>query len=695
MIPMSKIQNSFFALAGGLDLVTPAIEMPAGRASAAQNYEPEIAGGYRRIDGYERFDGHLSPARNCNYIVLPATLVRPLIPGSVFAIGVTVKGGTSGATGCLAAVSNGRVVLSKVAGTFLANESLTIGSGASLATVAVVTGDPGVAATPAEDADFRAAAADTLRADILKVPGMGPIRGIWVLNDQVFVFRDSDDGSKGRIFKATPAGWSPITFGYELPFKNGTTEIKPGDTVTNGGTATGVVTKVVLRSGTWGTDAQGSLFFLSLTNAFASGNPIKIDINQVATAAAASSQISRGPWGHIEAINYNFSGAANPPKMYGVDGINRAWEFDGFAYWPITTGMAIDAPAHLAIHRNILFLSFGGSIQFSAPGNPFSWSVVVGAGEIATGDDIKAMIPAAGNQEGAALAIFTQHRTHMLYGSSANNFVLQTSSFDDGYAEYTCQPIGNDVYGMGQRGIQVLSTTQRYGNFQFDTISRLIQPLMARKQGMESASTVLHAKNQYRLFFRDGTGLVVGLAGDNISGILPLNYGRPVRCICTATFADGSGERTFFGSDDGYVYEDNIGTSFDGQPIEAYVRLPFHHANTPRVRKRWRRAVLEVSSSAYCQVNVSYDIGYGQPDVAPPDGLSDQQLNGGGVYWDADQMIWDQFNWDAQPVLSPVVCLDGTEKNLSLVFYSSRAQDVPHILQGVTLLYTTRRIERD
>ena len=45
-------QSAYFALGGGLDLVTPVRQLQPGNAIAAVNYECPITGGYRRIDGY-------------------------------------------------------------------------------------------------------------------------------------------------------------------------------------------------------------------------------------------------------------------------------------------------------------------------------------------------------------------------------------------------------------------------------------------------------------------------------------------------------------------------------------------------------------------------------------------------------------------------------------------------------------------
>lgn len=53
-------QVAYFPLGGGLDLTTPAITTKPGTARAALNYESDLTG-YRRVSGYERFDGQTSP----------------------------------------------------------------------------------------------------------------------------------------------------------------------------------------------------------------------------------------------------------------------------------------------------------------------------------------------------------------------------------------------------------------------------------------------------------------------------------------------------------------------------------------------------------------------------------------------------------------------------------------------------------
>lgn len=557
------------------------------------------------------------------------------------------------------------------------------------------------ASSMSDDADYALLAANDLRQFIQTVPGSGPIRGVWVYKDLVYVFRDNIGATAGLMYVESASGWTLVTMPYELQFVSfGTTPPAwtVGTVITNG-TATATIAAILVRTGSWaGSNAVGSLVLSAQTGTFANADPIKIGATQFATATAASTaRIVRLPGGRMEFENNNFTGSTLTKKMYGVDGVNPCFEFDGTTYVPIRTGMVLDAPSHIRVHRQCLFLSFLGSVQISGPGTPYVWTVVLGAAEIALGDDVTGMVPNSGSQAAgsaagsSALSIFTTGRTSTLYGSSPATFNLVTANVDMGYSPFTCQLVSNNVYGMTARGLQSLITTLTYGDFDYVSVSHPIQPIMDSKRGLEISSTTLHKKNQYRVYFSDGSGITVGLTGDKISGLMPLNYGKAVRCICTANLSTGA-EVTYFGSDDGYVYRDNIGTSFDGGPIESWLRTQFNNEKSPRVRKTYKHAVLEVKVDRYCEVNISYDLGYGNPDVLPSAQQADSALKGPGGYWDS--VIWDNFTWDTQSVLDPQIDLTGTEKNLSLLFYSNRAQDLSHILEGVNIMYIPRRIQR-
>lgn len=674
----------YYPLGGGLDLLTPAISMPPGKVISSQNYEPETGGGYKRIKGFERFSGKALPSSKSYWLATVA------LSGTV-AVGDTITGVTSTATGVVIAIESATVlVLAQVTGTFQA-ESITVG------TVSSVTAAS--ASDPSNHADYNNLAADNWRAQIAAITGSGAIRGVWYYGGNWYAFRDNAGGTAGDMWKATGSGWTQVTFGTEIQFSSttgGTTPIAVGDTIGNltigaPPTKTATVVKVLHRAGTWGTDAVGTLIITPVLGTFSNADQIWVGATQKAVATTAATAITRAAGGRLDFFNANFTGSTDTKKMYGADGVNLAFEFDGTNYIPIRTGMTTDTPSHVVVHKNHLMLSFRGSHQSSAIGQPYSWSVVTGASEIGTGDSITGYQIQSGSTTAASLSIFTEGRTFTLYGNSSADWQLTPSGDDIGAFGFCFQSVGNDTMMLTNRGIQRLRAVQDFGNFSYASISDLVQPLITAKRGLQLCSTTLKTRNQYRVFFSDETAITVGLTGNKISGIMPLDYGMPVRCVCTAETTDGA-EVTMFGSDDGYVYQDNSGTSFDGEPITAWIRLPFNNLKGPRVRKRYRSAILELVVGGYTELQVTYDLGYGNLDVAQGIAAIDQQLLAAGGYWDS--FVWDSFTWDAQAVGNPRVSLDGIEKNISILFYSSRDQDDTHTLTGLTITHSPLRLER-
>jgi hypothetical protein len=678
-----QTEAPYYAFKGGLDLVSPRITLKPGFVFDAQNYEPYTVGGYRRINGYERFDGRPSPS-DAQYWVIDATITGTVTVGS------TLTGATSGATARVLAANASDIVLGRVSGTFVSGEALQI----SAVTVATATGtaNQSGSTSSSDDADYRLLAANDYRADIAVVPGSGAIRGGFVLNDICYVFRDNVGGTAGTLWKASAGGWVQVTFGRQLKFTGATGQINDGDIVTGATSgATAVVRRALLRTGTWAASGVGTLVFTTVTGAFQNGENLQVGGLTKAVADGADTQITRAAGGRVEVVLGNFTGTSTTKYAYGADGVNPGFEFDGTTYVPIPTGMGVDAPTHVAVHKARLFWAFASSLQYSGANQPYSYTLLTGANEIGMGAAITAILPQTGNTAGASLAVFTTDRTSILYGSTSADFNLVPSVHELGYEAYTVQAVSNNTYGLTARGVQSLVTTLNYGDFNFAALSFLVQTLLERKRGLQTASVTLRTKNQYRLYFSDGTGLVFGLTGEKLAGILPVNYGRAVRCMWSAILSTGE-EVTFFGSDDGYVYMDNVGTSFDGGEIEAWCRTAFNNLQSPRVMKRYRRAVFEVTCDGFAQTNINYDLGYGNPNVEPPTTQVDQDINGGGGYW--DQFTWDQFTWDTPIVPDVQISIEGTENNIGFTIYSNRAQDDPHVLQGVSLLYTPRHLTR-
>lgn len=677
-----KTIPDYIKMAGGLDLVTAPLERSPGTARASQNFEIDAGtqqrpAGYRRIAGYERHDGRPKPSAATYY------LMQANITGSP-AVGNTLTGATSGATGVIVALPGGEFVLTKVVGTFQNGENLNVGG----PTIAVATsgaineGEP----EPSTHAQYKNLAADNYRNDIAAVPGSGAILGVWRYNDTTFAFRNNAGATAAAIYKSTSSGWVNVPLGEEVSFTGGNDSVGDGDTLTQGG-VTATIKRVVVTSGS-SPNLVGRLVIHNRAGGnFAAGAATSTGGGAL-TLSGAQTAIAIAPSGRYRFKNANFGGATGTKRIYGVDGVNRGFEFDGtdYGYVPISTGMATDTPDHVGENKNHLFFGFGPSAQHSGPGTPYIWTPVLGAGELAMGDDITGFANQPGSETSAAFAIFTRNGLHILYGSSAADWQLVRYREEVGAYADTIQDIGYTVF-FDDRGITNLQTVQAFGNFGHATMSDIVRSFVTARRSMVSASCISRDRSQYRIFFTDKSALYMTVVNGKLMGLMPMLFTDTVRCACSLEDANGT-EILLFGSDDGWVFELDKGTSFDGDAIEFYLDLAYNFSKSPRFNKRYRDAALELTGSGYAEFSFGYFLGYGSSEIAQP-GTTALVNNFTSVRWDA--FTWDAFTWDGATLLPSLIKMDGTAENYSLGIRGSADYFDPFTLTGAVVHYSPRR----
>lgn len=675
---LPRVQYDLIRLGGGLDQVTPTLTLPSGFARKAANFECSINGGYTRIAGYERFDGRTSPSAAL-YNLLDCALT-----GAV-AVGDTVTGQTSAATGKVIAVSGSNVVITRQTGTFLAGEGITV----SATPVGSITTLLGVSADGYTDAVYRNLAADEYRSSIQAVPGAGSVLGVAIYKGKVYAWRNHTDNLSARMYEGTSSGWTQVALGYELKFNGGNNPVLvDGATIVgNTSSATGVIKRVVVQAGSFsGNDAEGRLIFASVTGTFHAGEQLKVSGTHVADAVAAQSAITLAPGGRYETVLGNFGGGDANYKLYGCDGKNRAFEFDGTVFVPIVTGMPTDTPNHIAVHKQHLFLSFGSSLQFSSLGFPYQWDPVLGAGEIAMNASITNLIVLPGDQSSGALGVYTKRDTSVLYGTSEANFALSTFNTGTGGMPYTAQNL-DQAYVLDDRGVIALGTTLNFGNFLPSALTMNLRPYLESRISSATASSLNRVKSQYRVFFGDGTGIYMTIANGKLLGSMPVEFLDPVLCSVEGEDANGNAV-SFFGSDNGFVYQLDAGTSFDGDPISASFNLVYNSIKSPRILKRFRRASVEMSGDYYAQIQFGYDLGYRRLEIPQAlDASYDADLR--SSYWDS--MIWDNFVFDGADVTPSEIEVAGTAENISVRISSSSDLLQPFTVNTIILHFTMRR----
>jgi hypothetical protein len=677
MFKAVPVKYDLIRLNGGLDQVTPTLSLPAGVARRAANFECSITGGYTRIAGYERFDGRPNPS-DANYNILVCTFI------SSASVGATITGALSAATGKVIFVDATTIVTTKETGTFLNGEIVRVSS-TDVATISVVQG---VSADGLTDATYRNLAADDYRADITLVPGAGRILGVSFYNGVVYAWRNNSGNTAAVLYKSSSSGWTTVPLGKELRFNTGNALILDGDTVTGASSgAAGIVARVVLQSGTAGAGtAAGRLILSSSTGTFTSGENLTVSGGVKAKAGGAATQITLAPSGRYETVVANFGGGTANYKIYGADGVNRGFEFDGTTFVPIETGMTVDTPNHIAFHKQHLFLSFGASLQFSGLGYPYQWSPLLGAGELAMNAQVTNLLTLPGDQTSGALAVYTRSDTSVLYGTSSANFSLSTFNTGTGAIAYTAQNM-DQAYVLDDRGIVSLGTTLNFGNFLPASLTMNLRPFIQQNRDTAAGSLVNRDKGQYRIFFSNGNALYLTVLNGKLLGSMPVQFAHAVSCCVEGETPTGNTSQ-FFGSTNGFVYRLDAGTSFDGDPIPANLNLVFTSTGSPRMLKRYRKASVELTGDSYTEIQFGYDLGYRTNAIDQPlDETYENDLRSG--FWDS--MIWDNFVWDGTDISPSEIEVNGTAENMSVRISSNSDLFPQFTVNSIIVHYTPRR----
>jgi hypothetical protein len=501
--------------------------------------------------------------------------------------------------------------------------------------------------------------------------------------------------ANGYVVGSTLAG-SPLPTVTHVDLADGqdtTAIISEGDIIENRDSPTKAqltVTRVSLESGSWASGtAAGHLIASTLAQgAFANLDLLDIQggLTNVATADGAKADIKLPAGGRYEFINHNFGGQGNTIRVYGVNDVGLGFEFDGTVFAPIRTGMTTDQPNHVAAFENHLFFSFLGSAQHSGIGAPFTFSPIFGASELAVGEDITGFKVEPGSSGGGALGIYSRNRAHVLYGTDSTTWQLENYREEIGAIEHSLQQMGVSIF-FDDRGVTSLRTTQRYGNFVHSVFSRLVQPTIEAKRNIVNASCVNRNKNQYRVFFSDDSALYCTFEGDQVVAIMRQQFAHTVECIFSLEQLDGT-ERTIFGSDDGFVYELDKGTSHAGVPIEAYLIFHYHHFGLLRVIKKYHDVMLEAGGNTYAEFSLSYELGYNAEGIVQP---APQTKALDFKSWNWDSFVWDEFFWDGITLSPSFLKIPGEAENIALVIRSNSDEFGSFLLSGALFNYTTRR----
>lgn len=680
-------------LSGGLDMVSGALNVRPGRMSECLNFEQAFGKqGYRRIDGYERFDGRAEPHKASYSVLRFDAGTVAIAPGNI------VAGATASAEVLLVELESGgwatgdaagRLIVILPIGVFVDNEALKVG-----ATVVAAMDGPVVRGSVSEalNDSYITLAREVLRNDIQKVPGSGPILGVAVYRNDVYAARDSADGLTAGLYKSSAAGWQPIRTG-----------LLPGgrwrfDVANFSGSSTSLALfGVDGKNRPWQWDGASFTLMAPIYGTQASS------ISSVAVGTGSKEftivESTRSFAVGLEVVIHSKANAAN--RMVGAVvsysanvltvAVVTATGSGTFTDWEIGRADFKDKPYIVADHKDHLFLAYPlGQLQTSNLGDPLAYNTT--AALFGMGDEITGLA----SMKGAVMGVFCLNKIMLLSGTSSIDWKMESYSQSAGAKHDTVQELAGNALFLDDRGLTSLQATQNFGDFEPSIFSRDIKPLLDGYMTRMIGTRIAKGKFQYRLYADDGTVLTATILTPEATvrpgdvAFSRWQYGHVPACIAQGDMDDGS-EGLFFGTADGYVMREDVGQSFDGAEVNSVLRLHFNQLKSPANKKRFRKLEMELDAPDTVAIKFRQQFDYADGKYAAS--LTQEAIaDGGGGQWNASS--WDEFCWSLPIMTQAEANIDGVGKNMGLLIWHASAIDRSFTLQGLLLQYTILGLAR-
>ena len=629
------------------------INMP-GSARILRNFEPSVEGGYRRVEGYDKYDAAVVP-----------TISGALVHGSA----------QSGTTLVIANVSTtpvegDQLTIAGVTGTY----TVAVG-GVSYSTVtkrATLTLTTSLASSPAD------------KAAITYVTNRGLMYGVAAWNSKVIAARN------GSLFKSTGTGWTKIN----VP--------SYGTVLVQGGAQTGATLVVdgltdVPQAGDTFSVAGIELVYTVLNDAVVTGGVATLSISPSLASSpadnAALTFLSADRTGGLK-CRFDKYRIGTTEKIVGVDGTNFPFIYDNTTYTELNSApLDVEGAEHVVWFKNQLFYAKGDKLTFTSPYTDNDFNPANGAGVISVGNAITGLIVFR-----EQLIIFSQQKITRLTGNTLADFVLQPITLNIGCVDTdTIQEIGSDVMFLGPDGLRLLSATDRNGDFDLAVVSKPIQSEMTAfiQASTAFASVVIRGKSQYRILgynanIKDAAALgVLGtqMLGDQ-TGVIAWAELRGFSAYVADSDYYGREETVVFANSTGYVYQMESGNSLDGSNIVAAFSTPFMPINDPRIRKAFYKTYLYVDPQGSVTTLLNLKLDFDDPDVIQPDTITLSNSAGAiGLYGGQGSTYGTSvYGEKLKNVFQTQVVGSGFAVSLQFV---SQSQDPPFSLDAATIEYST------
>ena len=638
-------------LVSNLSRLQQGLKQP-GSARILENFEPSIRGGYRRINGFSKFDDDIVPPYG-----------SPVAQGS----GQT---GTSFVVAGLyeTPVINDTFTISGVTGTYTV-------SGVSYSSTnkeATLTITPTLASSPAD------------KAAVSFVSGQSRIEGVYYCPKGLksFVLRG------GALWYSETSGWSLVsTPDY-------------GTVLVNGGAQTGTSlivdgvgsdTYVPQAGDTFSIDGVEKVYTVTANATVASGastltiNPA-LDSSPADNAAITFLAMSLTGGTKARFHLFNFDGTF---KNVMVDNANNPVVFTATTCVSLQGSPDVTGASFVEEFKDHLFFAKDDLIVHTAPFDETDFTPANGAGSYRLPDNCTGLITFR-----EQLINFSQTDIRKLQGTSSADFTLTSITNDIGCVEGdTVREVGGDILYLAPDGVRFLGATERIGDFNLSLASRQIQDEFKSfiSSGSSYNTVTVRGKNQYRIFKytqgeinNDARGFIGAQFLDQNAQSINWSKTKGINAYRSHSAYTDDEEFVVFSNDGEFLYNMESGSTFDGEPITSLFYTPFMAVNDPTIRKTAYSVDTYVDPEGAMTGTLTLKYDFVQPNKIQPNSVP---IEAGGAFATWGTMVWGSGSYGGLPDTVIRNNVTGSFFTVSLQYEFDGGE--PFVLDTALLEYST------
>ena len=624
-----------------------------GSTRLLKNFEPSTDGGYRRIEGFSKYDSAFVPAYGLPKVHGSGQTGTALVLGNIFT----------------APVAGDTLTIAGVTGTYtIASAGVSYDSTNKRVTLTLTTS---MASSPAD------------KAAVTFTSHTGVVKGVATWESTTLAYRNND------VYKSTGSGWTKINIpSYGTVLVNGAGQ-------TGSSLAVDGLTDVPQVGDTFSIAGVEKIYTVTATPTVTSGGSTLAINPALASSPADNAAVT---W-----LSVNYTGGIklrtakyrtnSVDKIVGVNGTNYPFIWDDTTFTSLDTNTDLLGADFVVFHKNQLFFVNEDKLIFSAPYTDTDFTAANGAGVISVGAIITGIIVFR-----EALIIFTDKSISQLAGNTVSDFNLQPITRNVGcVASDTIQEIGGDIMFLGPEGLRLLSATDRTGDFNLGVVSKPIQAEATELISSSSsfASVVIKQKSQYRLLGYNASvttesakGILgTQMVGDNTSTISWAETVGIKAYVADSNYINQT-ETIIFAHSDGYVYQMESGNSFDGTNILASFATPYVPVNDPRIRKTFYKMFLYTDPQGSVNMSANLKLDFDDFGSIQPETISLSNVNSGSVgFYGTSTAKYGATKYGTKLKKLFQTQVIGSGFSVSLQFVSD-GTDPPFSLDAATLEYS-------